>query len=278
MIASTFLFAVMNVCIKQISHIPAIEVILFRSLISLVMSGVVLLRQNVPLLGNNRKVLLLRGLFGGIALVMYFTTLQKMPLASAQALQYLSPVFTALFGIIIVKEKLSPLQVLFLMLSLSGVFLIQGFDVRVSPLYAFFGVVAAAFAGLAYNCIRKLNTTEHPLVIIFYFPLVCLPIAAIWSYMDWVQPQGWDWFMLICVGVLTQMAQYFMTKAYQTESLARVAPLNYLGILYALSFGFLFFDEFFNLLSMAGMALVLLGVLLNMKFKPKVQQKELKKA
>lgn len=269
MLASTFLFALMNVCIKQISHLPATEVIVFRSIISLIISWVVLYREKVPLLGNNRKVLLLRGVFGGISLLMYFTTIQQIPLASAQTLQYLSPIFTAVFAIFIVKEKLSPLQLAFLLLSLLGVFLIQGFDSRVSIFYAVLGIVAAAFAGLAYNCIRKLKTTEHPMVIIFYFPLVCLPIAAVWSCFNWVKPVGWDWLFLILVGVFTQMAQYFMTKAYQAEVLAKIAPLNYIGIIYALVFGFVFFDEGFNFISLSGMALVGLGVVLNLRFKPR---------
>jgi drug/metabolite transporter (DMT)-like permease len=267
MLAATFLFALMNLCVKQLSHIPAIEAIFFRSLISLVISYYFLKKQKVPVMGKNRKWLFLRGLTGGVALVMYFTTLQNMPLASAQTIQYLSPVFTAFFGVLIVKEKVSGWQMLFLLLSLSGVFLIEGFDTRVSPFYTALGVGAGIFAGLAYTCIRKINTAEHPLVIIFYFPLVVTPVAAVWSAVEWVQPQGWDWLLLLLIGILTQAAQYCMTRAYQLETLAKVAPLNYIGIIYALSFGYLFFGETFNLWSLAGMGLVLLGVILNIRFK-----------
>ena len=104
MLLSTFIFAVMNVLIKYVPNIPAIEIILFRSIVSFVMSGVALKSQRVPLLGNNKKILLFRGLAGALALMMFFTTLKEIPLASAVTLMFLGPIFTAILGIWIVKE------------------------------------------------------------------------------------------------------------------------------------------------------------------------------
>ena len=77
MMLATFVFAVMNVLVKYLPNIPAIEIILFRSIVSFFMSGVTLRIKKVPLLGNNRKVLLIRGLAGALALMMFFTTLQE---------------------------------------------------------------------------------------------------------------------------------------------------------------------------------------------------------
>jgi drug/metabolite transporter (DMT)-like permease len=97
----------------------------------------------------------------------------------------------------------------------------------------------------------------------FYFPLITIPIAAVFSYFIWVMPQKWDWAILLAVGLLTQFAQYFMTLAYQNANLSKVASLSYIGIIYALGFGFFIFDETFSLISFVGMFLVLGGVLLN---------------
>ena len=269
MLLATLLFTCMNVLVKLVPHIPAIEIIFFRSVISLVMSYVVLKSQHVPVFGNNKKLLLMRGGAGAFALVCYFITLQNIPLASAVTLQYLSPVFTTILGIFLVREKVSPLQFLFFALAFVGVFVIKGIDPRVTNLYLLLGIGAGFFAGLAYNIIRKLNTTEHPLVIVFYFPLVTLPLTGIYVFMNWVQPQGIEWLYLGLIGVLTQFAQYFMTKAYQLEELNKVASLNYIGIIYALGFGYFVFEESFHPLSYVGMLLVLLGVLLNMWYKRK---------
>lgn len=267
MLFASFVFAFMNVAVKKVSHIPSVEVVFFRAVVSLIMSWGYLKRNNIPVLGNNRKVLFLRGLYGTIALVMVFATFQNMPLASAVVVHYLSPIFTALLALWLLKENVYKVQYLFFALSFIGIFMIKGFDSRVETLYFVLGVLGAFFGGLAYTSIRKLKDSEHPLVIVFYFPLVALPIAGLGSAFVWVTPIGTDWLWLLAVGVLTQIAQVYLTKAYQIEAAANVASANYIGIFYALGFGYFIFGESFNSQVILGMALVLAGVILNISFK-----------
>lgn len=267
MLVSGVFFALMNVSVKFIPHIPAIEIILFRSLFSLIFSFLILKQLGVSVFGNNKKLLIIRGIVGSIGLISFFYTLQNIPLASAVTMQYLSPIFTTVLGIFLVKERVKPIQFLFFGISFAGVLVLQGFDTRVNLLYGSIGVVSALFSGLAYNVIRKLKNTEHPLVIIFYFPLVTLPVASIVSYFAWVQPIAWDWAILLWIGMCTQAAQYFMTVAYQNANVSKVSSLGYLGILYALFFGFVFFGETFGTMSYVGMGLVLAGILLNLREK-----------
>jgi drug/metabolite transporter (DMT)-like permease len=272
MLLATFFFAMMNVSVKMVPHIPAVEIILFRSLVSLVMSFTVLRVKKVNIWGTHHKLLVMRGVAGAAALILFFITLQNIPLATAVTIQYLSPIFTTILGVFIVKEKVKPWQWVFFLVSFAGILVIEGVDARISPLFLGLGVASAVFSGLAYNVIRKLNTREHPLVIVFYFPLVALPVSGLYSLFNWVQPHGWDWGILILIGVLTQLAQYYMTMSYQAEELSKVANLNYIGIIYALFFGYILFEEMFNIWSFAGMALVLAGVVLNMTYKSKLQK------
>ncbi len=267
MLLAGVFFALMNVSVKYIPHIPAIEIILFRSLFSLIFSYTMLRRQNVNVFGNNKKLLVLRGVVGSVGLISFFYTLQKIPLASAVTLQYLSPILTAILGIYLVKEKVKPIQFVFFAISFLGVVLVQGFDARVNFLYAGIGFISALFSGLAYNIIRKLKNTEHPLVIIFYFPLVTIPIAVTVSFFTWVQPIGWDWAILLWIGICTQTAQYFMTVAYQNDNVSKISSLSYLGVFYALIFGFFFFGEAYTFMAYVGMGLLLLGVFLNYRVK-----------
>ncbi len=252
---------------KLVPHIPAIEIILFRSVISLVISLYFLKSQKVNIWGNNKPILIGRGVTGAIALIIYFSLLQQIPLATASTLQYLAPIFTAVIGVFLVGEKVKHIQWMFFVISFAGVLVIQGFDPRISPIHLTMGITASLFMGLAYNFIRKLKTDEHPLVIIFYFPLIMLPISTIWSAFVWVHPQGLDWVVLIMIGLFTQIAQFLMTKAYQYEELNKVSILTYISIIYSLAFGFFLFDETYNLVTYGGMALVLTGVILNVVWK-----------
>lgn len=267
MLTAGFFFGLMNLFVKFLPHIPAVEIILFRSIVSFVICIVLLKQQRIPLFGTKKSLLILRGLVGAAALILYFITLQKIPLASAVTLHFLSPIFTTVLGIFIVKEKVHPLQWLFFLVSFSGIFLLQGFDTRVSSEYLILGIAAAFCSGIAYNVIRKLKSDEHPLVIVFYFPLITIPIVGVYSVFHWVQPLAWDWLILLCIGICTQIAQYYMTKAYQADEISKVASINYISILYALGYGFIFFGETFNGLTYIGMLLVIAGVFANIWIK-----------
>lgn len=278
MLLATLFFSLMNVFVKMVPNIPSVEIVFFRSVVSLVLSYFFLKVQGVSIWGNNKKILLFRGMSGAVALILYFSTLQLMPLASAVTIQFLSPIFSSILGVYIVKERVKPLQWLFYLLAFAGVVMVKGFDPRITPMLFVIGIVSAFFSGLAYNFIRKLKLTEHPLVIVFYFPLVTLPVTGLISVFDWYQPEGMEWFILLLVGVFTQIAQYFMTKAYQAEELSKIASLKYIGLIYALGLGYVFFDETFNLLTYLGMTVMILGVILNVAYKNSLVNKEIKKA
>ena len=274
MLLATFFFALMNAAVKSLGHLPAVEIALLRSAVSLVIAFGIVRYYRIPLPGRNSRALLLRGFFGSLSLVLYFITLQNMPLASAVTLQYLSPVFTAIMGIFLVREPVRPLQWLFFAVSFAGVLMVQGFDNRVSPDFVLLGVGSALCAGLAYNMIRQLKLTEHPLVIVFYFPLVSVPVTALLlGTITWVTPAGTDWLVLIFIGLTAQTAQYFMTRSYQSDELSKVVSLKYVGIIYALLFGYFLFGETFSLEAHLGMLVVLAGVVLNIWYKDRTGEK-----
>ena len=267
MLISTAAFSLMQLCVKFLNHLPTHELILFRSVISLVLSLSILLPKGINPLGNNRKFLLLRGVFGVTALSLFFITLQKIPLASAVTIQYLSPVFTAIIAIFVLGEKMRKVQWLFFLISFLGVAILKGFDERVSLLYLGLGLLSSFFAGAAYNCIRLVKDTDHPLVVVLYFPMVATPIMLVLCYYEWVTPIGWDWGLLLLLGIFTQIGQVFMTRALQTERANLVASLKYLGSIYALAYGYFIFDETYDLFSLTGILLILAGVILNLKTK-----------
>lgn len=275
MLLAGLAFAAMNVLIKLIPNIPPLEIVVFRSFISLVISLWAIKRSKISFFGNNKPVLLLRGFFGSIGLIAFFYTLQNMPLAAASVIHYTSPIFTGIIAVVVLKETMRPLQYLFFAISIIGVFTVYGFDMRVDTEGLIIGLIAAIASASAYNCIRKLQLTENPNVIILYFPLVALPVSALLiAYLNnWVWPVGIQWFYLLLIGLLTQIAQYSMTIAYQNEKATKIAPISYVGIIYALGFGFVFFDELFNWKVLIGMFLVLFGVLLSVFIKLDKQKK-----
>lgn len=267
MLISVVCFSLMNLVVKYLPHIPATELVLFRSIVSIALSLWMIRQRNLNPFGNNKFWLIQRGVYGVIALTSFFYTLQKMPIGPALTIQYLSPIFTAIFAIFILKERMRPVQWIYFLVAFAGIALIKGFDSQTSMLLVGLGITSAIFSGLAYNAIRKLKDSDHPVVVVFYFPLIATPIMVIVSIFHWVTPIGWDWLLLVLMGVFTQIAQVNMTKAYQAAPVGKVAPLKYIGVLLAIGFDISLFAVHYEWFTLVGMAMVVAGVVLNMLHK-----------
>lgn len=257
----------MNIGVKYLGHIPPWEIAFFRAVISAILCYILIRRAGLNPWGNNKRVLILRGVAGTAALIMYFYTLQHMPLASAITIQLLSPIFTIIIAGFLLKESPRPIQWLFFLMSFAGVVLIKGFDPRVSILDLLIGISAAVGSGLAYNFVRQLKDTDHHLVVVLYFPMVAIPIAGSISVAYWVTPSLLDWAILLAIGVVVTVAQIYMTKGYQADRAANVSNFNYLQVVYGLILGYFLFEETFDIPAMAGIALIVTGVVLSSRFR-----------
>ncbi len=270
MLVASVCFTLVNTCVKFLHHIPAHELVFFRSAISFIICLYFITRYNLPFLGNNKKWLVLRGLFGCFSLVLFFITIKNLPLASATTIQYLSPIFTIIIALFLFKEVVKPIQWLFFAIALLGCFLIKGFNNDISFAYIFLGLLSACLSGVAYNAIKMCANTDHTITIVIYFPMIALPIMGVWCLFDWVMPVGKDWLFLIIMGIFVQIAQVCMTKALTSSATSLVMPLKYLGAIYAFLVGLFLFDERLEWISIAGILLVIFGVLTNTLIRRKI--------
>lgn len=260
MFLATFSFFMANVFVKQLSAMPVMEIVFFRSIVAGMFCWIGLRQAKAHWAGNNKPFLIFRGIAGTTALVLFFITLQNIPLASATTIQYLSPIFTAFIAIFFLKESVKVLQWFFYAIAFSGVLMMKSFDPRVSLLYLVLGVIAAFGSGVAYNFVRKLKDTEHPLVIILYFQIVGITVSVPAMFFVWKTPVGLEWLYLLMVGIFSQLGQVFLTNAFSREKAASVAIIVYSGLVYAISVGWIVYGEEQTLFTFMGMLLVVLGV------------------
>jgi len=266
MLIASIAFAWMNVCVKFIGRIPVFEVILFRAFITLTLSYGILRKRKIYPWGVNHRFLIARGVFGACGLICYFYTLQKMQLANAIVIHYLSPIFTTLIALMFLGERVRILQFLAFAISFAGVIMVKGFA-NVDTFDFMMGVCGAFFTGLAYNAIRNMKGKEDADVIIFYQPLVAVPVVLIYLLAfpaDLKMPVGIEWLFLIGTGIFTQIGQYYITRAYQMDTAARISSVSYIGIIWAVLFGKFMFEDTYPLSVLSGMTVVLAGVFLNL--------------
>lgn len=269
MFLATVFFASMQSFVKYLSDYSVYQVLFFRSVITALFCIAYLKNQNISLIGNSQKWLLLRALTGCLSMVFFFITIQRIPLGAAVSLKYLSPIFTAVFAIFFLKERVYPVQWLFFAMAFGGVLLLKGFDTRIDTLNLMIGIAGAVLAGLVYTIIRKIGTSEHPMVIIHYFMTFSAIITGILMIPHWQNPTLVEWTYLFSIGALGYFAQVFMTKALQSENASRTIQVKYVELVFSLSIGLIWFGETYSLISFLGIVLILVAMLLNVSYKQK---------
>lgn len=269
MIGSALAFSVMTLLVKVAGQrLPSQEIVLARAVVSLVLSYALLRREAITPWGRRRKLLVARGGLGFLALSCVYYSVTHLPLAEATVIQYLNPAFTAVLATVLLGESLGLPLLVASVLSLLGVALVAqpafifGTGVsRLDPVAVAVAVCGALLSSGAYVLVRRLSATEHPLVIVFYFPLITVPVTlpVLWSQAVW--PVGWEWLVLLGVGCATQAGQVWLTRGLSLEPASRAAALSYTQILFATLWGASFFGEIPDLLTMLGAMLIIGGTL-----------------
>lgn len=270
MVAAAFFFSLMSLLVKLAGRrLPSSEIVFARSAVSLVVSWVLVRRARISLWGKRRSLLLLRGLAGFCALLCFFYAVTRLPLAHVTVIHFTNPVFTAVFAAVFLGETLGWRDGLGLGTSLGGVLLVAQPEFLFGRQLAGVDLLAVGLAltgsmlsAIAYISVRKLRETDHPLVVVFYFPLLATPLSIPIMAPSAIWPTPVEWTMLIGIGLVTQIAQVCLTKGLHSEPAGRAMAVGYVQIVFAALWGVLFFDEFPNTLGMVGAVLVVGGTLL----------------
>lgn len=268
MVLSAFMFSVMSLLVKEVgTRIPSQQVVLARALVSMVVAYVLLRRAAPGNWGHRKGLLVVRGLAGFAALSCFFYALVHLPLADATVIQYTNPVWTAWLGWIVLAEALTLAEVLLSGFGLLGVLLIArptflfGGDMRLDAFATAVGLTGALLSAVAYISVRKLSRTEHPMIIVFYFTVVTVPASLPGALVSGVvMPTGTEFLLLAGVGISAVMGQLYLTRGLQMETAGRATAIGYVQIVFAATWGMLFFGEYPDALSLAGAALVLVSV------------------
>lgn len=280
MIISALSFALMAALVKEAGQlgIPLLQIIFVRAVISVVLSLADIWRARVHPLGHRRVLLLGRGASGFLALTGVFYALIHLSMAQATVLQYLHPVFTAFLAFLFLAERPTTATIACIVLSLLGLICMVspywwGPDNADAPVWPVLAGLAGAFgSGVAYTLVRKLVATEHPSVIVLYFPLVCLPGTLLLGGGDFIWPTVTGWWVLLGVGCFTQLGQLALTKAMQLDAASRVTSLSYVQIIFAAILGWLAFGEIPTQATLLGGGLILLGAVVSAWMQPRPTQ------
>lgn len=264
---AVFLFSVVALLAKYAAaSVPASEVVFFRSSINALILLALHLgsgRSTASLLGNNRRLLILRGVMGAGAMNLFFYGLKGLPVADATLLFMISPVFVLPVAAWLLKEPVRTRQVVFVPFVLTGVFLVLQPELKVVNVPGLCAIGSALIASFSHVIIRKLRDEDSHVVVLYFS--VCASIASVPLMLPGFRwPEGATLAALIGTGVVSVPAQWLMTRAYRYETAGRVAMVNYLNVLFALIWDLVIFSHVPGWVTILG-AVLIIGSLVGMQ-------------
>lgn len=260
LLAAAVLFSAMSVLAKLVgARVPVPELILVRSVVTLILARGELARRAIPVWGTRRGLLATRGVLGFLALVCYFYGITHLPIADAIVIHYIHPVFTMLLAALALGEALERREALFIVGCFVGVVLVTrpallfGAGAAADDPFALgIALLGALISAAVYVMIRELRATEHPLRVVFYNALVAAALAGPWALVAWVEPDPREWALLLGVGLCTFFHQQSMTRGLHLVRAGRATGLGYVQVLLAMGVGIWLFHEDVDLVGWIG--------------------------
>jgi drug/metabolite transporter (DMT)-like permease len=245
------------------ARLPTGEIVFARAVITLVLSYAMVRRAGLSPWGNDRTALALRGLLGFGGMTGYYIALARLPLADATTIQNAIPMVTALLAWWLLDERVGWSTAFAIACGIGGVVLIaHPSGAGLDPTGVVAALAAVACSSFAYVTVRRLGRTEHPLVIVLYFPLVAAPLALPWALASFVMPRPVDWILLAAIGAATQLGQVCLTRGLILErSAGRAASVGYLQVALAMIWQVIVFGDLPTRWTVGGATLIVGGTL-----------------
>lgn len=266
MLASALCFAAMALAAKLASRtLPAGEITLVRFSIMLLPILLVAGWRREAMRFQRLDLLIYRGLFGGVAVLLYFFAIAHVPVGIATLLNYSSPIFSVLFAAVFLGERADRRLLFPFVAALAGVFLVSTGRSGLESGWTFgrwelAGLASAVLSGAAVAAIRAARRSESSWAIYGSFSIFGLAVSAPFGFAGFRAPSALEWGLLAAVGGFSIAAQLLMTYAYRWVTNLQAGVLAQLTVVLSLAAGALWLGERLTVRALSGCVLTLAGV------------------
>ena len=264
MFMSVCAFSLMDLIVKWSEDYPLGQVLFFRGFFGVVIYFFIMPRERIKNFYYTKRARLhfLRCLSGLIALIAIFIALRKLPLATVVSISFAAPIFTTIFSIFLLNEKVGFYRWLAVSIGFIGIIIITepGFDDL--NIYYLFPIIFCL--GLSYVAItiRQLSTTEPVWLIALNFSIV-ITLASLFTIpFGWVLPNVKDLALLCMIGFFGGFANLWLSQSFKLPEVSLVSPLKYLALIFGIFFGYLIWEEIPTIRTLLGALLVIASSLI----------------
>tara|TARA_B100000945_G_scaffold44561_1_gene30539 strand:+ start:731 stop:1612 length:882 start_codon:yes stop_codon:yes gene_type:complete len=261
MFLSVCAFSIMDLIVKWSHTYPLGEVLFFRGFFGVLFYFFIIPKQRVKNFYYTKRAGLhfLRCVFGLIALIAIFIALRNLPLATVVSISFAAPIFTTIFSIFFLSEKVGFYRWLAVFVGFFGIIIITepGFSsLNIYYIYPIIFCLGLSYVAIA---IRQLSTTEPVWLISLNFSAAITIVSLFTIPFGWIMPNVQDLFLLSLIGVFGGVANLWLSQSYKFSEVSLVTPLKYLALVFAIIFGYFIWDEVPTIKTLSGALLVIIS-------------------
>ena len=245
MFISVCAFSLMDVIVKWSEDYPVGQVLFFRGFCGIIPILFLIPKDRyLDFYKTTRPFLhFKRCLAGLIALVSIFVALRNLPLATVVSISFAAPIFITIFSIFLLNEKVGLYRWLAVLVGFVGIIFITEPGFSSLNLYYIYPIIFCLGLSYVAIAIRKLSSTEPAWLISFFFSFSIMVLSFLSFYQGWVLPTLLDLSLLSMVGILGGLANLWLSQSYKYSEVSLVSPLKYLGLVFAIIFGYFIWNE-----------------------------------
>ena len=259
MFLSVCAFSIMDLIVKWSDNYPLGQVIFFRGFFGIVLYYFVIPKERIRDFYFTKRPLLhfSRCFFGLAALLSIFTALRNLPLATVVSISFAAPIFTTIFSIFFLSERVGYFRWLAVFIGFVGILIISEPGFSSLNVYYIFPVIFVLGMSYVAISIRQLSSTE-PVWLISLFFSAAITIAGLLTLpFGWIMPSFYDLTLLSMIGFFGGVANLWLSQSYKFSEVSLVTPLKYLALVFAIVFGYLIWGEVPSVKTLVGAILVI---------------------
>ncbi|MDA8890676.1 DMT family transporter [Candidatus Pelagibacter sp.] len=264
MFMSVCAFSFMDLIVKWSEDYPLGQVMFFRGFFGVVIYFFIMPRDRIKNFYLTKRLGLhfLRCFFGLIALIAIFVALRNLPLATVVSISFAAPIFTTIFSIFFLSEKVGFYRWLAVSIGFIGIIVITEPGFGALNIYYIYPIIFCLGLSYVAIAIRQLSITEPVWLIALNFSIV-ITLASLFTIpFGWVMPSVQDLVLLCMIGFLGGFANLWLSQSFKLSEVSLVSPLKYLGLVFGIIFGYLIWDEIPTTKTLLGALLVVASSLI----------------
>jgi drug/metabolite transporter (DMT)-like permease len=259
MVLSVLLFTTMDMLVKLASErFPIGQIVFARNFFAFLPVMIVISRSGglAAIRTRNLMAHVFRGGIGVLSMACFFLSYSLLPLGEAVSLASSGPLFMTALSVPLLGEKVGLRRWSAVIVGFVGVLVMMRPGSGVFQPAALVAITAAFCYALAMTQVRRLSRSESSTAIVFYFTLLATLAGAASLPFDAVMPTWSEMPLLVAIGLIGGVAQFTMTAAFRRTAVAIIAPFDYLGLVFAMTLGYLVWGDLPDVWLVTGAAIV----------------------